>query len=103
MEYSEKQYSIEAGIAKGRPLPEWYLDEPDAYPGDHFYLKAFYDLNSCRSIGLNLGPIPWDKILKYAEYSQLDTQVTECFLTVIATMDNHYLEKVAKEQQKYKG
>lgn len=98
MEYKEKQYSIEAGLAKGRPLPEWYLNKPDIFPGDYFYLRAFYDLNTCRQVGMGLGPIPWNVVIQYAGISELEQELIEPFIHIIRMMDNAYLDYHEKKQ-----
>lgn len=99
MRYKELGYSIEAGIAKGRELPNWFKNAPEPYPGDEFYLKAFYDLSSCRDIGMSLGPIPWRDILTYAIYSKLDDDLIEPFIQIIREMDSGFLEVEAKKQE----
>jgi len=74
-------------------LPQWFLDEPHLYPGDVFYLKAFFDLSTCRQSGMGLGPIPWHIIVQYAKFYQLEEDVTEAFIDVIREMDTAFLEK----------
>lgn len=93
MEYSEKEYSLKAGAAKGRPLPDWALNEPLLYRGDDFFLTAFYELDSCRQVtDGGPGPIPWrDKIL-YANVAELDTEMTAAFTAIIREMDAAYLK-----------
>ncbi|QBQ71183.1 tail chaperonin [Shewanella phage S0112] len=55
-------------------------------------MKAFYDLNSCRQIGMGLGPIPWTAIIQYAEHYGLDQDVTEPFVDIVCTMDQAFLD-----------
>lgn len=60
---------------------------------DHFqfYIEAFYELSSCRQIGMSFGPIPFTAIAEYAkmyEVSDFDE-----FLYIIRLLDNKYLEK----------
>lgn len=81
-------------------MPQWYLDEPHLYPGDAFYLKAFFDLSTCRQMGMGLGPIPWDKILMYAKFNGLDEDVTEAFIVIIRELDIAFIEQVNKEKSK---
>lgn len=91
MRYERDGYSIESGIRKGRPLPDWYVDEPELIRGAEFFLKAFRHLNSCRSFGMSLGPIPWSEILLYAKHNELDFEATNILVNVISSMDSAYL------------
>lgn len=100
MEYAEKEYSIEAGIAKGRPLPDWFIDEPSLYPGDDFYIRGFHNLNTCRTIGMAMGPIPWTAIYTYAISSILNEDLIDPFIQIIREMDSGYLKYQAKILEK---
>lgn len=69
-------------------------------PGDSFYLKAFRDLHTCRSVGMSLGPIPWIDVVYYAERFQLDHDLIEPFIYIIRAMDVAYQDWINKEQEK---
>lgn len=99
MEYGEKEFSIQSAIAKGRPLPEWAHNVPDITEADVFYLKAFYDLTSCREVGMGLGPIPWRDIYTYAIYAGFENDLYDHFIQVIREMDAGYLEWQRKKQE----
>ncbi len=71
-------------------MPQWYLDEPPLCVGDEFYFKAFWDLDTTRSYGMELGPIPWNLIVDYAERAELDEELKEPFVRIIRGMDNTY-------------
>lgn len=94
------RFSIEAGLTKGRPLPRWFEEAPDPRPEDEFYLRAFYDLSSCRSVGFAIGPIPWRDIVHYADWVGLETDVAAAFVVVIRAMDSGFLEWQEKEQER---
>ena len=88
----EKEFSIQAAIEKGRPLPEWALNEPILSPGDNFFISAYFDL----SIG---EPIPWIDRMRYADRKGLDPDVAEAFSHIIRELDSVYLTwKAAKEK-----
>ena len=91
-------FSIDAAARKGRKFPDWYLDQPAIFPGDEFYLRAFYHLSSCRRF--QGGPIPWELIAQYAAGWQLAPDMVETFATVIPMMDNAYLEWWEAENKK---
>ena len=78
-------------MEKGRALPGWFLEEPLVLPGDDFYLQAFRDLNTCRDVGWNIGPIPWRDVVAYSSVQGLDAESTRLFIEVIRTMDQGYL------------
>jgi hypothetical protein len=92
LEYREKEFSLQARIAKGLPLPEWAEREPPVYPGDEFILTAFYHLSSCRQFCEGPpGPIPWHHIIHYAERAELDAENTDSLVYIIREMDTKYL------------
>ena len=93
-------FSVEAAIRKGRPLPEWYEDEPVIDPADIFYLKSFYDLSTCRSSGMGIGPIPWTAMSRYVEYYKLAWDVAEAFIDIMREMDGAFIEDQTKEQKR---
>lgn len=95
------RYSIEAGEEKGRPHPQWYLDEPIISPREALYLHAFYDLSTCRAIGFGaLGPIPWLMIVIYADRMKLSFDVHRAFVQIIRHMDSEgYLPDAAKQAE----
>ena len=42
-------------------------------------------------MGMGMGPIPWDKIMEYADRYELDEENTEAFNVIIRMMDIEYL------------
>ena len=60
--------------------------------GDEFYFKAFWDLSTCRQIGMGQGPIPWDKMIEYGHVAGLDDDMTDVLVGVIRAMDAAYLK-----------
>lgn len=79
-------------MEKKRALPQWYLDEPPMPDGWEFYLRAFNDLGTCRQIGMAMGPLPWDKIVDYADRMGLEADVAEDFVRCLRDMDTEYME-----------
>ena len=63
-------------------------------------MKSFHDLSTERSIGMSLGPIPWSKIVQYADRYQLEPDVTEAFVDIIRIMDVAFMKHNAGEQKK---
>ncbi len=97
MQYSEKKFSIESGMEKGRELPQWYLDEPSISVEDSFYLKAFIILGTSRINGMTVNHIPWDKILDYGLKFGLDSENIDSFLGIIMEMDRAFLKEISKK------
>jgi hypothetical protein len=46
-----------------------------------------------------LGPIPWNQIRDYAEWSGLERDVAFAFATIIRKLDAYYLDAVARQQE----
>ena len=73
------------------------MEQPPALPGDQFYLDAFYELSTTRAIGYSAGPIPWDKILSYADLAGLDEDLRADFQQIIRALDNAYINWLAEK------
>jgi hypothetical protein len=92
LDAKDKEFSIQAAIAKGRELPEWALNEPPLYPGDDFFITAFYELSTGE-------PIPWIDRMTYARHKCLEPDVADAFSHIIRGMDSEYMKwKAAKEK-----
>lgn len=83
-----------------RQRPQWLVNAPSLMPGLDFYFTAFNELNTCRSVGMGAGPIPWTVIQEYADREGLDGEERSCLLYLIRAMDNAYLEHGRKEFEK---
>ena len=88
MRYERDGFSVEAALAKGRALPQWYLDEPEVTSDDNFFIAAFSELSTCR----HQRDIPWNCIIEYASYHELDREMTRAFVYVIRMMDRALLK-----------
>lgn len=66
----------------------------------NFYLTAFIRLSTCRSVGMGPGPIPYNRIVEYAEKEKLGPELAGYFEDVINYLDNDYLEKEAEKNSK---
>ena len=60
--------------------------------GDDFYMEAFWNLHTCRQLGMSMGWIPWIAMERYATVWGLDEDNTRAFIMVIRSMDGAYLE-----------
>jgi len=87
----------------GEILPaESIEEEPELNEGLALYLSAYYDLDTERSHGLCLTPIPSSSIVQYAETYDFDEEQTENLVHYIKKMDAANLEKLAKKKPKAK-
>jgi len=99
LDWNEKGFIAEAAALRGQPAPSWLEDEPFLAPGEDFYLGAFWELSTCRAMGMSIGPIPWDKVVDYARFAGLDYDNLGLFVMVIRAMDSVYLEWLSKKAE----
>ncbi len=100
LRFQRDGWAIEVADARGQPLPKWFIDRPESTPEDDFYLKAFWDLSSTRSIGFGVGPIPWDQIVSYADRMGLEPDIAQGFVRIIQALDGTYLIWQEDERKK---
>lgn len=98
LEVSEKRYVIEASEARGVDPPEFLRDVPLLLEHDQFYLDAFWQMSTCRQSGWSIGPIPWDAVVRFAEFVGLDTEMFPVFLSVTRALDSAFLEWMKKRK-----
>lgn len=58
---------------------------------EHFYIEAFWQLHTCRSIGMSLSPIPWHSILFFADFYELPSSLFEHFVSILRGLDKAYM------------
>ena len=102
--YAREGYVIESGQYQrcrttGGRLPDWYENRPPLIRGDEFYMRAFWELSSCRQFGEAIGPIPWHRIAQYGSRKQLGSGMMGVFETVIRELDEAYLSQQREEQR----
>lgn len=78
-------------IERGQPLPEW-AEEPTTDPVVEWYLRAFFELCSCRPAGFGVGPVPWTAIAEYADFSGLDYEETLVLVRAVRALDVVFLK-----------
>ena len=100
MDWQDKGFSVGSAFAKGRKLPSWLDKEIHMSTAEMFYLKAFWDLNTCRNVGMGIGPIPWTAIKQYSDSKQLDLENEDCFIYVMRQMDDAYVARASKKEEK---
>lgn len=85
------------------PVPKKFQDSPELEIGDELWFGAFWDLNSCRQIGWDLGPISWLVVQEYCRHLGLSTEQTEDMHYYIAELDEVYLGWRKSRQPPGKG
>lgn len=89
---------IKAALAGGFPLPKRIANAPELSRGLELYLKAFYDLSSCRAGTYNSeGPVPWDAIYRWAQVNKLSEEQFSDMCFMISEMDEVYLAFKARK------
>lgn len=88
----------------GMPIPDAILNAPEIYDGDDLFLKGFEELDTCRSIGLSKGQIPWTAIYQYCSFLGFDQELAYEFNLIIRMIDIELLNYEAdKAEQKRIG
>lgn len=84
--------------SRGVRPPKPIQDAPDLLPGLDWYLRAFYELSTCRPIGYGaVGSIPWTAIVQYGHLHGLGGEALEDLVFLVRELDSEYLERQAKE------
>jgi len=99
--FRKEEYSLRAGVLKGRELPPWFTDCPDLLPGEEFYLVSFWRLNTERQVSQGvLGRIPWSAAMDYAVKCGVAPDMLEAFWRIVSALDTAFLELQAGEYNK---
>lgn len=73
---------------------------PELRMGLELYYSAFWDLHTCRPIGMGEGPISWLSVDAYATARGFDEEQRDDLHHHIRVMDRAYLEHRAKQAEK---
>jgi hypothetical protein len=76
----------------GMPLPQKFIDKPKLTPGLEFYWRAFWELSTCRAIGMSEGPVPWTAMDRYALRYELEEEDFDRFVLIMKGMDIVYIK-----------
>lgn len=83
----------------GLPLPKKLANAPELEPGLQFYLGAFYDLDSCRQAGFDIGPIPITAIMLYGQLVGCEGEDYDDLINHVRALDGVYMEHMRKKQK----
>jgi hypothetical protein len=66
-------------------------------------MEAFWELSSTRAFGMVVGPIPWHRMVQYAEHRGLEDEMVDLFVRVMRELDEAYLKWQTGRQKKQLG
>lgn len=66
------------------------------------FLSAFYDLDSCRPVGWEEGPIPWTAMADYCDRLDIQGDQREDLIYHVRQLDIEYLKYKASKRPKGK-
>ena len=81
------------------PTPDAMKNAPELWPGLDFYLTAFFDLDSQRSNGEHISPIPWLAAEQYCDVFKLSETEKYEFHRIIRMVDQAHMSKVASKRK----
>jgi len=96
-----EQNIIKQALKSKLEVPTLIEDKPELLPGLSLYLDAFFDLDSERENGFDIGMIKWSSIKMYSEFYNFSEDQTERMFFYIRRMDNVRIEH-SKEKNKGK-
>ena len=68
---------------------------PAVFPGNEWLFDAWATLDTCRSIGMAMGPIPWTAAAEYARHKGLDDEGFYILWGVIHRADTAYRSELS--------
>lgn len=98
-----EQALIQQAKAAGQPIPDRVANAPRLMPGLELYLNAFFDLDSERTHGFSLSPIPWSAIFRYGKAYGFDKEQQEELIYFVRKLDQAHLNRLSKKQEAENG
>lgn len=83
----------------GREPPAEFFEQPELTADDLPYWNAFHVLGTERQLGMSLGPIPWSKVVAYADYLDLDEHASERLHAIVRRVDGEYLSMLSPKSK----
>jgi len=104
IKYEKNGFSVQAAIAKNRPLPQWYLDKPELDQFEEWLLVSFFELSNGRVDGKL---ISWRDIADYSTLHEFDPVFSQVFKEIIIELDvlfwqHNKSERSTKEKEELK-
>jgi len=81
-------------------LPGQWQDKPELTDREEWFFEAFFELNTTRSLGFGIGPIPWTALLAYSQEMGLCDDEFDEFRYLITALDTEYREIIEQDESK---
>ena len=89
-------YETLEAMGKNSPL----ANQPAIYPGNEWFFDAYMALDSCRNVGMGVGPIPWTAAREYGLEHEFPRDDRALLWAVIHKADTAFRAEVAKTDGK---
>lgn len=89
---------MELAYRDRRPPPPKIANAPELQLGLDLYYMAFWELTTCRQLGMGLGPIDWLSTQHYGISMGLDEDQMEELHYYVSAMDDFYMKHNSKTQ-----
>jgi len=96
----QEEQIIKQCEARNIALPQKIQNKPELMLGLELYYGAFFDLNTCRQIGMAMSPISWLHIREYASTFGFDEDQEDRLYFFVRQMDKAFLEHHDKKSSK---
>jgi hypothetical protein len=92
-----EQDMVRQSLRAGRPIPTAVLNAPELILGLELYLRAFFELDSCRNHSMGPASIPWTSIAEYADIHDFDEEQRDDLIYFIRRLDNDHLTRIQED------
>jgi len=93
-----EQTIIHSCVKSGMAFPDAIANAPDLRVGLGLFWEAFWELDSCRSLGMGIGPIPWLAVNEYCTVLQIVGDQRFDMYYHIRELDKAYIEHINKDK-----
>src|SRR5690606_27200047 len=93
------EFILKNCMQTGMPIPDFIKNAPELMPGLEVFLEAFWDLSTCRQIGMGLGPIPWTSVQEYCRINGGGEDFNRDIHYHVRQLDIAYLEWANKNSK----
>jgi len=95
---------IAAALERGDPIPPTIMNAPDLDLHLVFVWEAFWELSTCRPVGMTTGSIPWTAINEYAvRYEVNSPDEFDRFVKLLYAMDESFFNLMEQQRNAQKS
>jgi hypothetical protein len=99
-EHAKHTDSYETLAAQGKMTALDNLDRPAIFPGNEWIYDAFMTLDSCRTLGMSAGPIPWVAVDRYCQVKGYDAEESDILWAVLHRADTEFRAEATKQAER---